>query len=60
MSYQNKKLKEITEDKSYFKRFLDLEIFSYTKPDSKSILIGADPKQCFELFHGNIDLTNRK
>ena len=39
--------------KDYFKRFTNLNIYSYTKPDDKKIYIGAKPNDVYTLFNGN-------
>ena len=39
--------------KGFFKRFIKLNVFSYTKPNDNKIYIGAKPTEAFSLFNGN-------
>jgi hypothetical protein len=45
--------------KDYFKRFIKLNVFSYTKPNDNKIYIGAKPTEVFSLFKGNTNSTKK-
>ena len=45
-------VKNKNKNKKYFERLTKLNVFSYTKPNDKKILLGAKPEETKLLFNG--------